>query len=79
MFKIGWKLRGIKGPFHIENNRIGILIWNVEQENLSDLNFTTNESFVSIHHLIIPECLISLKGRYLIHVAIHFKEIEKMK
>jgi len=30
MFKIGWKLRGIKGPFHIENNRIGILIWNVE-------------------------------------------------
>ena len=30
MFKIGWKLRGIKGPFHIENNRIGILIWNTE-------------------------------------------------
>lgn len=48
-------------------------------KNLSDLNFTTNEIFVSIHHLIIPECPISLKGRYLIHVALHFKEIEKMK
>lgn len=52
-------------------------IW--KQENLSDLNFTTDEIFVSIHHLIIPECPISLKGRYLIHVALHFKEIEKMK
>lgn len=55
------EIRGIKAPFHIETRELEYEYGIWKQENLSDLNFTTNEIFVSIHHLIIPECLISLK------------------
>lgn len=54
------EIRGNKAPFHIENRELEYEYGIWKQENLSDLNFTTNEIFVSIHHLI-PECLISLK------------------